>query len=233
MARRKKDAAPTEPKPPADPFGDRAFVAAKSKAELSPAARKRGATKKPKTLAEETAEERAKRLAEAAKPVEPVKAEPPAPRFKADRKSRSLYKPEYDDIAETVLASGKSLAALAGTLGVSPRTVDQWIATHESFKDACEVGRAQGTLDWERRLEDITKGAADPKTTTAVIFGLCNRGFGQWRQRVENTHAGAEGKPPIGVSHTYTPDLSKMSRDDLAALERISRAVARPTERAH
>jgi transposase-like protein len=100
----------------------------------------------------------------------------------------SDYDPEYCDVAETFLAEGYSVAALAGKLHVARSTIYEWIAQHQEFSDAVKRGQSGAVLWWESRNIEFAKTGEG--NATAIIFGLKNRASDEWRDKVETEHSG-------------------------------------------
>jgi hypothetical protein len=98
------------------------------------------------------------------------------------------YDPAYCDEAETFLAGGYSIAALAGQLGVAVSTVKEWISVHPEFSASVKRGQAGAVLWWEtRNIEFAETGEGN---ATAIIFGLKNRASEEWRDKIETEHSG-------------------------------------------
>lgn len=101
------------------------------------------------------------------------------------------YDPAYCDVAQTFLADGYSLAALAGHIGVARSTVYKWVDEHPDFSDAVKAGQAKAVLWWEtanRNLAMTGEGNA-----TSIIFGLKNRAADEWRDVKATEITGRDG----------------------------------------
>lgn len=101
------------------------------------------------------------------------------------------YDPDYCAVAETFLADGFSLAALAGHIGVARSTVYKWVDEHPEFSDAVKTGQAKAVLWWEtanRNLALTGEGNA-----TSIIFGLKNRASDEWRDVKSTEITGKDG----------------------------------------
>ncbi|HEX5321485.1 MAG TPA: helix-turn-helix domain-containing protein [Stellaceae bacterium] len=138
----------------------------------------------------------------------------------------SAYRQEYADQARKLALLGATNDDLASFFGVSPATIDRWIAAHDELRGALKSGRDEADAKVARRLfsracgysHPAVKIVADAKTgsehivpytehyppdTTACIFWLKNRQPAKWRDRHEHEHAGKGGGPIIiatGVS---------------------------------
>ena len=115
----------------------------------------------------------------------------------------TLYKPDNADIARISCMLGATNDTLAERLEVSPRTIDNWIATIPEFSDAVTKGRqaadesvvsalfarATGT---ERKVTKVFCHKGEPVIASytehlppdvrACIFWLRNRRPQQWRE---------------------------------------------------
>lgn len=87
----------------------------------------------------------------------------------------SDYKAFYCKAVVEFLSKGYSLAAFAGSIGVSRETVYEWGRSIPEFSDALAKAKAARTLYWERRLDVATKDAR------AVIFALRNACAEEWK----------------------------------------------------
>ena len=81
--------------------------------------------------------------------------------MKAGRSTK--YKPEYCEIAETILSDDKPMCQVAHVLRVHRETLYEWQKRYPGFSDACKRGGAccrQGTVSVadavRRRHENIT-----------------------------------------------------------------------------
>ena len=115
----------------------------------------------------------------------------------------TLYKPENADIARLACMLGAANDALAERFEVSPRTIDNWIATIPEFNAAVRQGRqvadesvvsalfARAT-GMERKMTRVFCHNGQPVTASytvelppdvrACIFWLRNRRPQQWRE---------------------------------------------------
>ena len=98
------------------------------------------------------------------------------------------YDPSYCDSAETFLAEGYSVAALAGFLGVAKSTVYEWIDRYPEFSDSVKIGQAGAVYWWERANRYLAKTGEG--NATACVFGLKNRASDEWRDKIETAVTG-------------------------------------------
>lgn len=114
----------------------------------------------------------------------------------------TLYRDEYCDELVKCMASGFSLAAFAGEIGVARDTLTEWQSVHPEFSAAVKIGQAARTLCLERTL---LAGETGPKVT-AHIFALKNAAPDEWRDKQE-----IETKGTVNVTirrFTDEPDAS-------------------------
>jgi len=130
----------------------------------------------------------------------------------------------------------KKLAAILGAIdtevaaffGVSERTVNRWKLDHPAFAKALVAGKAvankrvekslyQRAVGFEHEAEEVfcTAGKVTrvktvkkyPPDTGAIVFYLCNRDPGNWKQKNQTEHTGPNGGPI---------PLVKMTQDQFA-----------------
>lgn len=98
----------------------------------------------------------------------------------------SKYKDVYcNEVIET-MATGLSLTAFAGEIGVARSTINEWMGNHPEFSEAVKIGQAKRVRYLERTMLD---GDAGPKIT-ARIFALKNADPEEWRDKKEVEHKG-------------------------------------------
>lgn len=97
------------------------------------------------------------------------------------------YREAYcNEVIET-MATGLSLTAFAGDIGVSRDTVNEWQHVYPEFSDAVKVGKAKRTLALERGMFAADNGPQ----VTARIFALKNADPDEWREKREVQHSGS------------------------------------------
>jgi hypothetical protein len=116
------------------------------------------------------------------------------------------YKTEYRALARNYCLLGATNEELAGFFEVSPRTIDNWIASRPEFAGAVREGRLHADADVVSRLYEramgyvqtierrelyrgeekvITSTVHYPPDTNACMFWLRNRQPKKWRHRAE------------------------------------------------
>jgi len=94
------------------------------------------------------------------------------------------YRPAYcNEVIET-MATGLSLTAFAGEIGVARSTINEWIDNHPEFSEATRVGKAKRTLALERGMLSAENGPA----VTARMFALKNADPEEWREKQHIEH---------------------------------------------
>ena len=92
----------------------------------------------------------------------------------------TLYRPEYCDQVVECLKDGHSLAAFAGKIDVTTKSIYNWMANHPEFAEAVKRAQAKSALWWELRLLDLAQN--NQGNARGVIFGLKNRVSDHWRE---------------------------------------------------
>ncbi len=113
------------------------------------------------------------------------------------------YKSTYDELAHNYSLMGATNDQLAGFLGVTSRTIGNWIANHESFATAVHDGRALAdsrvarslygrAVGYDRTVKRTTERGGETTTVTTelhypahaqcCIFWLRNRRRETWRE---------------------------------------------------
>lgn len=114
----------------------------------------------------------------------------------------SKYSPAYCDEVIASGAEGLSLTAFAGVIGVDRSTINEWMAVHPEFSQACKKAQAKRTLYLERGM--LSPDASGPMVT-ARRFALANAAPDEWREK-----QAVELSGNVTISH----------EDALAALDR-------------
>ena len=129
----------------------------------------------------------------------------------------TLYHPDFAETAHNYCLLGAINADLAAFFDVAPRTVDNWIATHDDFAAAVRRGRAaadarvarclyEKAVGYERTVERTVLHQGREHTlsqvvhvapdTRACIFWLRNRQPAAWNGSASG--AGRDGDDPEG-----------------------------------
>lgn len=129
----------------------------------------------------------------------------------------SKYDPAYCGVVETEMASGLSLSAVAGIIGVSRATINNWMAENPEFLEAVSRAKAKRLLHWEQVALNVASQGGGAGSATIVVFGLKNMGGDEWADTTKTEISGPGGKP------VQTEDVS--ARELVAS--RIARLAAR------
>lgn len=97
----------------------------------------------------------------------------------------TAYKPEFCQQLVDHMEMGYSLEAFAGRIGVTVKTLYNWVDAHPEFLHAKRLGEAASVLFWESLGVQGTMGKIQGFNTAAWIFNMKNRHH--WKDRVENT----------------------------------------------
>ena len=82
------------------------------------------------------------------------------------------------------MATGLSLTAFAGEIGVARSTINEWIDNQPEFSEAVKIAKAKRTLALERGMLSAESGPA----VTARIFALKNADPDEWRDKQHVEH---------------------------------------------
>lgn len=102
------------------------------------------------------------------------------------------YRKEMCDRVIELGKKGKSITQIAAALGVSRKTVYQWVGEdgHPEFAEAMEIARTESQNWWEDVAQERMI-SGEPWNSATWIFNMKNR-FG-WRDKTE--HSGDPQKP--------------------------------------
>lgn len=105
----------------------------------------------------------------------------------------SSYEPAHCEQALNLFREGYSIAAVAGSIGVSRATIYTWLKEHEDFAEAVAIGQAAAILWWEKQNRSLaTTGEGN---AASIIFGLKNRASDEWRDISRQEQTGPNGGP--------------------------------------
>jgi hypothetical protein len=82
------------------------------------------------------------------------------------------YKPEYCDLAETILAEDKPMCAIAAALGVHRGTLRDWKKKYYEFSTACGMGRARGKALFVEKVAKAAWGGDTHHVNNGLIWLL-------------------------------------------------------------
>lgn len=103
----------------------------------------------------------------------------------------SKYSPAYCNEVIEICATGLSLTAFAGDIGVARSTVNKWMEEHPEFSEAVKVAKAKRTAALEKQMLSAENGP----TVTARIFALKNADPDEWREKTHQEVTGKDGSP--------------------------------------
>lgn len=93
----------------------------------------------------------------------------------------TLFKTAFCESVKKDMAQGYTLAAWAGSVGITRETVYEWCESKSDFSYAVKIGRNLRQRYWEKRL----KAAAGNGANSAVIFALKNCCREDWQDKPE------------------------------------------------
>jgi hypothetical protein len=115
----------------------------------------------------------------------------------------TLYREEFAEQAYKLCLVGSINADLAKAFEVSPRTIDNWLQSHQAFADAVRRGRliadgdvahglyrravgytytANKVLQWDGEPFTVPYAVHSPPDVRAAMFWLRNRQPSRWRE---------------------------------------------------
>lgn len=68
------------------------------------------------------------------------------------------------------MRSGKSLRSFAGTIGVSPTTIDRWAKENEEFAEAIEIAKSINLCTWEDIAIEQATGESKGQSSTLTFM---------------------------------------------------------------
>lgn len=104
------------------------------------------------------------------------------------------YQDAYCNEVITTMATGLSLTAFAGDIGVARSTINEWMGEHPAFSEAVKVGKAKRTAWLERSMLTAENG---PQVTSR-IFALKNADPEEWRDKTE-----------VATTHTFSREAAE------------------------
>lgn len=97
------------------------------------------------------------------------------------------------------LAQGASLTSFAAEIDVARSTINEWMAAHPEFSEACARAKAKSAAWWEKQGRAIALAGGGPGAATMTMFGMKNMGADDWQEKVVQEHQG-------GMALTVTPE---------------------------
>lgn len=122
------------------------------------------------------------------------------------------YDPSYCDLMVASMRQGLSVHGFAGIVGVSQRTIYNWIDRHPEFAAAAQIGQAVRTAAYEGKAWDVANGTGGPGASTMIQFMLRNIAPEHYADTQHHRHAGPNGGP------IQTVDLTSATDEQLSAL---------------
>jgi len=100
--------------------------------------------------------------------IDPNDAFKPAKKWNAN----TIYDQEMPYKAFEALSTGLSREATAGALGISKKTIYEWIKIYPEFADAVDQGLAAGQMRWERLGQNPNHDQFDAKVYSYTMGNI-------------------------------------------------------------
>lgn len=133
------------------------------------------------------------------------------------------YKAEFCQQLLELAAEGYSLVGFAGVLGVSRRTINEWIDVHPDFSQACQRAASGRMWFWETKLIHVANTGGTGSQGQVAIFGVVNAArtaddmrANPWLHKAEIEHSGQISLS--GVVDRMFERLNALAKGDTKAL---------------
>jgi hypothetical protein len=121
----------------------------------------------------------------------------------------SKYDPAYCDMVVEHMENGSSLVSFAASISVARSTINEWMAAHEEFADACARAKAKSGAWWEKRgREFVIEGGTSSAQANFIQFGIKNMAREDWQ---EKQLVGSDPENPLPQG--FTVNLVKATGD--------------------
>ena len=91
------------------------------------------------------------------------------------------YDPAYCEGVVEHLAEGASLTSFAAEIGVARSTINEWMAQHPEFSEACARAKAKCAAWWEKANRHLA--VTGEGSQGAIALGLKNMAADDWKER--------------------------------------------------
>jgi hypothetical protein len=98
------------------------------------------------------------------------------------------YDPAYCDQIIEHMKDGASITSFAAEIDVARSTINEWIAAHPDFSEACARAKAKCAAWWEKTNRNLA--ATGTGNQGACKLGLTNMAPDDWRDKSEVEHSG-------------------------------------------
>ena len=95
----------------------------------------------------------------------------------------SKFSPAYCNEVITHMADGASLTSFAAEIGVARSTINEWMAEHPEFSEACARAKAKCAAWWEAKARTIVVSGGGPGSAQVAMFGMKNMGAEDWKDK--------------------------------------------------
>lgn len=100
----------------------------------------------------------------------------------------SKYDPAYCELVVEHLKDGASLTSFAAEIDVARSTINEWMAEHPEFSEACARAKAKCAAWWEKTNRVLASTGTGNQG--ACKLGLTNMAADDWREKIETEHSG-------------------------------------------
>jgi hypothetical protein len=98
------------------------------------------------------------------------------------------YDPAYCDQIVEHMSEGASITSFAAEIGVCRATINNWMAEHSEFLEACARAKAKCAAWWEKTNRKLAETGTGNQG--ACKLGLTNMAADDWRDKSEVEHSG-------------------------------------------
>lgn len=106
----------------------------------------------------------------------------------------SKYEERFCDEVVAHCVGGASLTSFAALIGVSRSRINEWMAAHEEFRDACARAKANSAAWWESQARKLVADGGNSAQGSMIQFGMKNMGADDW---AEKTLVGSDPDNPL------------------------------------
>lgn len=96
------------------------------------------------------------------------------------------YETRFCSLVVEYMADGSSLTSFAADIDVARSTINEWMAEHPEFSEACARAKAKCAAWWEKT--NRTLAASGTGNAGACKLGLTNMAGEDWREKSEVSH---------------------------------------------
>lgn len=110
------------------------------------------------------------------------------------------YEARFCDMVVEHMADGSSLTSFAAEIEVARSTINEWMAEHPAFSEACARAKAKCAAWWEKTNRVLASTGAG--NAGACKLGLLNMGKDDWQDK-QLLGSDPDNPLPQGVAVTF------------------------------